>query len=61
MNKNVLANIVSIAPVVLYNAYTLSVKEPNSGIDYSQVLIAAIIAMISFGIGNNIRNKGKVR
>jgi hypothetical protein len=61
MKRNLIANIISIAPVILYNAYTLGTKEPNSGIDFSQVIMSALIAMISFGIGNNIKNKGKVQ
>ncbi len=61
MNKNqLLGNIVSYLPIALYLIYTISTREKNSGIDWTEIIIAAVIAMISTSIGNRIKNKGKV-
>lgn len=61
MNKRqLLGNIVSYLPIGLYLIYTFSTSEKNSGIDWTKIIVAAVIAMISTSIGNRIKNKGNV-
>jgi len=49
-----------IAPLIAYNAYCFQTKEPNSGIDYGQVLFSFLLGIIFYNFGMKIKNKGKV-
>jgi hypothetical protein len=59
--KKYLPNLISFGPVILFNIYSFSTKEPDSGINWTHVYMSAIIATIGVGIGNSIKNKGKVK
>ncbi|MGV7108134.1 hypothetical protein [Flavobacterium sp. U410] len=58
--RNVLAYAVMIVPLIIYNLYCFATKEPNSGIDFVQVLIAFVLGIIFYNVGLRIKNKGKV-
>ncbi len=47
-------------PAIAYIAFTIVTKEQDTGIDWTQCLIAGLIAIISGAIGKQIKNKGDV-
>ncbi|UOX34053.1 hypothetical protein LXD69_00745 [Flavobacterium sediminilitoris] len=57
--RNTLAYLVMIVPIVTYNIYYYN--ETTRGIDLWQVLGAFIIGAISYKIGMDIKNRGKVK
>jgi len=54
------AYFVMITPLISYNIYSFHSKEPNSGIDFSQVIISFFLGIIFYNLGMKIKNKGKV-
>lgn len=58
-NRNIIANIVMIVPLISYNIYCFATKEPNTGIDFSQVFISFVLGAVFAVVGKQIRNKGK--
>ncbi|GAA0744609.1 hypothetical protein [Gaetbulibacter jejuensis] len=60
MDKKILGNFIIYFPIVAYTAYTIVMKKENSGIDWTSVVIGGLIGMISYTIGNRIKNKGEV-
>jgi hypothetical protein len=59
--RNLIANIVAFAPIILYNIYCFSSNESNSGIHFEQVVYSFVIGAVSFSVGKNIREKGEVK
>jgi hypothetical protein len=59
--KKHIPNLISYGPLILFNIYSFSTKDPNSGINWTHVYISAMIAVVGMGIGNSMRNKGKVK
>lgn len=53
------AYFVIIVPCVVYNFYCFYKKEPNSGIDFLQVINSFLIGIVFYNIGIRIKNKGK--
>ncbi len=60
MDKKILGNFIIYFPTIAYIAFTIVTKEENSGIDWTQCVIAGLIAIISGAIGKQIKNKGEV-
>lgn len=58
--RNYIAYFVMIAPLIAYNIYCFQTKEPNSGIDFGQVLFSFFLGIIFYNFGMKIKNKGKV-
>lgn len=58
--RNYIAYLVMITPLIAYNVYCFQTKEPNSGIDYGQVLFSFFLGIIFYNFGMKIKNKGKV-
>jgi uncharacterized membrane protein YjjB (DUF3815 family) len=60
MDKKILGNFIIYFPAIAYIAYTIVAKEENSEIDWTAVVIAACISLISNAIGRQIKNKVEV-
>lgn len=60
MDKKILGNLVAYVPPIIYVIYTFMTHQKNTGVDWTEVIIAAIIAMISSAAGKQIKNKGEV-
>ncbi|WP_298903833.1 hypothetical protein [uncultured Psychroserpens sp.] len=60
MDKKILGNFIIYFPTIAYIAYTIVIKEKGSGIDWTAIVIAGFISMISYAIGNRIKNKGEI-
>lgn len=60
MDKKILGNFIIYFPTIAYLAFTIVTKKENSGIDWTSVVIAGLIGMISFAIGKRIKSKGEV-
>ncbi len=60
MDKTILGNFIIYFPTAAYVLYTIMAKEPNTGIDWTQVVLAAGIAILSSMLGKYIKNKGEV-
>jgi len=58
-NRKLIGNLVAYIPLLMYLVYTIATMEPDSGIDWSNVLIAAVIGIISSTIATKIKNKDK--
>lgn len=56
--KNFIVNLISFGPVLVYTVYALWTKEPNSGIDWSEVTIATVLGIIGSAMGKNYQSKG---
>ena len=59
MDNKLLGNFIIAFPTAAYVTYSFAMKEPHSGFDLMQAVITGLIAMVSYGIGNRIKNKGK--
>ncbi|MDY2588083.1 hypothetical protein [Winogradskyella aquimaris] len=60
MDNKLLGNFIIAFPTAAYITYTILMKNPNSGIDWTSVVISGLIAMVSYAIGKKIKNKGEV-
>ncbi|MBW6484345.1 MAG: hypothetical protein K0B10_14980 [Vicingaceae bacterium] len=58
-NRKLIGNIVAYVPMLLYLVYTVATMKPDSGINWSNILIAGIIGMVFGTIGTKIKNKDK--
>ncbi|MBU3028082.1 hypothetical protein Q4603_07070 [Zobellia galactanivorans] len=59
--RNLIANIVAFAPPILYIVYTSLTRQPNSKIDWMEVLTVMLIAILASVLGKKIRDKGKAK
>lgn len=59
-NRELLGILASVGPAAIYIIYTFVTKETNSGIDWTEVLIAGILGIVGKALGDQIKNKGKV-
>lgn len=59
--RNFIAYSVMIAPLLAYSIYCYMTREVSDEIDWSQVLIASIIAGVFYNVGLKIKNKGKAQ
>ena len=55
--KNNLITIASYAPVIIYIVYSSLTREPNSGINWIEVVTAALLGGVGNAIGNRMKNK----
>ena len=55
--KNNLITIASFAPVIIYIVYSSLTREPSSGINWVEVVTAALLGGIGNAIGNKMKNK----
>ena len=60
MDKKILGNFIIYFPTIAYLTYIMVMKKENSGIDWTSVVIAGLIGMVSNVIGKKIKNKGEV-
>ena len=60
MDKKILGNFIMYFPTIAYIAFTIVMKKENSGINWTSVIIAGLIGMISHAVGKRIKNKGEV-
>lgn len=60
MDKKILGNFIIYFPTIAYIAYILVTKEKHSDVDWTRVVIAVLISIISRAIGTRIKNKGEV-
>ncbi|MAB48210.1 MULTISPECIES: hypothetical protein [Winogradskyella] len=60
MDNKLLGNFIIAFPTAAYVTYIIVMKEPNSGIDWTSVIVGGLIGMISFTIGKKIKSKGEV-
>jgi hypothetical protein len=58
--RNYIAYFVMVAPLLAYNIYYFQTKEPNSGIDYGQLIFSFLLGIIFYNFGLKIKNKDKV-
>ncbi|PIQ15610.1 MAG: hypothetical protein COW67_07555 [Flavobacteriales bacterium CG18_big_fil_WC_8_21_14_2_50_32_9] len=58
-NRKLIGNLVAYIPLLIYLIYTVATMEPNSGISWSNVLIAGVIGVVSSTIATKIKNKDK--
>ncbi|WP_289064231.1 hypothetical protein [uncultured Zobellia sp.] len=55
--KNNLITIASYTPVIIYIVYSSLTREPNSGINWIEVVTAALLGGVGNAIGNRMKNK----
>ncbi|MDO6818983.1 hypothetical protein [Zobellia sp. 1_MG-2023] len=55
--KNNLITIASYAPVIIYMVYSSLTREPNSGINWIEVVTAALLGGVGNAIGNRMKSK----
>lgn len=60
MDNKLLGNFIIAFPTAAYVTYIIVMKEHNSGIDWTSVIIGGLIGIISFNIGKKIKSKGEV-
>ncbi len=60
MDKKILGNFIIYFPPIAYIIYTLATKGDETGINWTQVVITGIIALVSNSIGRRIKNQGEV-
>ena len=48
MDNKLLGNFIIAFPPAAYVTYIIVMKEPNSGIDWTSVIVGGLIGMISF-------------
>ncbi len=59
MDNKLLGNFIIAFPTAAYITYTVVMKEPNTGIDWTSVVLAGLISVVSYAIGTRIKNKGE--
>jgi len=58
MDNKLLGNFIIYFPPIAYIAFTLVTHHKGEGIDWTEVILAAIIGVVSSAIGKRIKNKG---
>ncbi|WP_111683557.1 hypothetical protein [Winogradskyella tangerina] len=59
MDNKLLGNFIIAFPLAAFVTYTMVMKEPNSGIDWPNIILGMLIGMVSYAIGTRIKNKGE--
>ncbi|WP_422105290.1 hypothetical protein [Winogradskyella sp.] len=60
MDNKLLGNFIIAFPTAAYVTYTIVMKEPNTGIDWTSIIIGGLIGMVSYAIGKKVKSKGEV-
>ena len=54
--KNNLITIASYLPVIIYLVYSSLTREPNSGINWIEVVTVGLLGGVGTAIGNRMKN-----
>ena len=60
MDKKILGNFIIYFPIIAYFAFRAVIKDENSEINWTSIIIGALIGMISYAVGTRIKNNGEV-